>query len=334
MKLRLKALFEPSVLQRQTILRPSAEVVEIILEEFCQHILELDEVYKSIGKDATPPAVLKQLLLLRYCHASVDEYSDFLHVVQTAYAGGRERLSDPRRSVLTNRSLAEITADAYFYEELNDRVTDLAGAVDALVEILGASFSERQQFVEFRSLAAELQATCSDLKKTASRLSMRLDNHLRFFELSRSMNESLNVRLLSLLASIFLPLSLASGLLSMQTRLANLHYLLYDFCGVIVLLGTIIVAVFLILRIFVWWRERLVKWDEIDFFRRHVRPFIRHSVAACLIIGWALLTASFLVGMIKDVGLGLRILGYGTVVIAGLILIPSSGVVLLWFLFK
>ncbi|PVH98582.1 hypothetical protein DM02DRAFT_615709 [Periconia macrospinosa] len=49
-------------------------------------------------------------------------------------------------------------------------------------------------------------------------LSATLENHLGLFELSRSMHEAQKVRRLSILASVFLPLSLASSLLGMQTR--------------------------------------------------------------------------------------------------------------------
>lgn len=45
---------------------------------------------------------------------------------------------------------------------------------------------------------------------------------------------------MSVLASVFLHLSLASGILSMQTRLKNLQTLLYDFCEVAVLLLTLV----------------------------------------------------------------------------------------------
>lgn len=52
---------------------------------------------------------------------------------------------------------------------------------------------------------------------------MRVSKRIKY-----SLHESFNVQLLGLLAFIFLSLSPASSLLSMQTCLADLHYLLYD----------------------------------------------------------------------------------------------------------
>lgn len=63
------------------------------------------------------------------------------------------------------------------------------------------------------------------------------------------MFEAQNVRLLSILASIFLPVSLACGLLSMQTRFADLHVLVYDFFGVLALLGILVGVIFIALKI-------------------------------------------------------------------------------------
>jgi hypothetical protein len=44
-----------------------------------------------------------------------------------------------------------------------------------------------------------------------------------------SMNDSLNVKRITILVSGFLQLSLIAGLLSMLTRFANLEFLIYNF---------------------------------------------------------------------------------------------------------
>lgn len=151
------------------------------------------------------------------------------------------------------------------------------------------------------------------------------------------MHEAQNVRLLSILASIFLPLSLASGLLSMQTRFSDLHYLLYDFFGVLVLLGTIVAVILFALKFYLWWKRLSTQLDRNWMFRKSVRPIANFFFFCFLVFGWGLLISSFLVGMIKDVGLGLTILGYGTTAAVGigvLVLIIPTGIAVVFFLFQ
>lgn len=85
-----------------------------------------------------------------------------------------------------------------------------------------------------------------------------LEHHLKFLEMRRNIDESSNLRMLTVLATIFLPLSLACGILSMQTRFEDLSYLLYDFCGVIVILLTLVVVILAMVKSMMWLHE---KWS-------------------------------------------------------------------------
>lgn len=129
---------------------------------------------------------------------------------------------------------------------------------------------------------------------------------------------------------MFLPLSLAFGLLSMQTCLADLHFVLYDFFGVILLLGTIVLIIVVILNIFVRLDEQLRKSKSDPPFRKWIYPFVRIGSSGCFFVAWGLLVSSFLIGMINNVGLGLKILGYGATIIGGLVLLPGAGALLMW----
>jgi hypothetical protein len=53
---------------------------------------------------------------------------------------------------------------------------------------------------------------------------------------------------LSILESVLLPLSLASGILSMQTGLKDLHFLLCDFFGIALLFATLVLLVYFTLK--------------------------------------------------------------------------------------
>src|ERR1051326_1373920 len=219
MRLDQDQLIRRGLLKKQINLCPSADFIHHCLEKFCECFLYLNDIYQTIGEPSTLSNILKQRLLLHFCHAQVEDYSDFMHAVQKEYMSRKEGLSNPRQPMLTVSSVLETMTEAYFYEEINERVTDLPLCVDTIVNILHVGAEETQLSRNFRTLAIELQAIFSDLKKTTSRFSMRLENHLKYFELLRTMRESQNIRLLSILASIFLPLSLAAGLLSMRTRL-------------------------------------------------------------------------------------------------------------------
>lgn len=302
--------------------------------QFCHSLQKSIEAYSILGAQVTPVSGLKQLIHLCYIHALVDDYVKLVYCLQTNYARQKEGLSDPRRATLTIPMLAEITRDICFYEEVKERVAEVAGAVDAVVESLKILLVDTANYRDFQCIAIELQSTCTDLKRTIATLSTKLEDHLRLFELSRGMHEAQNVRLLSILASIFLPLSLASGLLSMQTRFSDLHYLIYDFFGVLVLLGTIVAVILLALTFYLWWQRLLAQLDRNRMFRKNVRPIANFFFFCFLVFGWGLLISSFLIGMIKDVGLGLTILGYGASAAVGvgvLVLIIPTGIAVVFY---
>lgn len=330
----LDLLFDPARLEGHEFDRPLdkplSEAAYAYHSDFCERLRNPIKAYSTLGAQVTPESGLKQLLLLRYSHALVEEYTDSVYRLQANYAREKEGLSDPRRGTLINPKLGEITRDICFYEEVKERATELAGAVDALVESLKILLVGATDYCDFQCLTFELQFTCTDLKRTIATLLTTLEDHLRLFEPSRAMDEAHNVRLLSILASIFLPLSLACGILSMQTRFLDLHYLLYDFLGVLVLLLTLVAVILFALRNYILTTLMFTVLDQNRIFgKKSIKRDFNHLTLAYLVFGWGLLFSSFLVGMIKDVGLGLKILGYGalaTVVIGLLYLLIAGGI--------
>jgi hypothetical protein len=230
-------------------------------------------------------------------------------------------MMDPRYSILRPSILKEITADAYIYEEFHNIALDLTDPVAGLIAVLGSTFSDSNEGKEFRVFATELHCQCTEITKTTSRFSSRLDHHLKYLDVSRNMHESLRVWILSALASIFLPLSIATGLLSMQNRFIDLQVLLYDFCGVVVLLGTILFMIFQLVRGYVFLKERFEMWTPNSALARVAKYLVRGNAVVIVVCVWGLILASFLVGMIKDSGLGGRILGFGLAALFGLIVL-------------
>jgi hypothetical protein len=103
----------------------------------------------------------------------------------------------------------------------------------------------------------------------------------------------------------------------MQTRFSDLSYLLYDFLGVILLIGTIVAIFILGLRSYTWWKG---VWEPLKRNTVHRRDDVgRYEgivIRFMFILIWAVTIPSFLVGMIKDVQLGLMIFGFGGVTAA------------------
>ncbi|PGH15006.1 hypothetical protein AJ79_02686 [Helicocarpus griseus UAMH5409] len=123
-----------------------------------------------------------------------------------------------------------------------------------------------------------------------------------------------SMKYLTTLATIFLPLSLASSMLSMQTRFRDLGVLLYDFIGVFVLLGTLSVVIYFVVRllmIFSRYLRPLTLLKPLDDWAKFTISTIVYyqSIGGTLLV--LILFASFLVGMLKDAVLGAKILGFG-----------------------
>ncbi|ORY18992.1 hypothetical protein BCR34DRAFT_582556 [Clohesyomyces aquaticus] len=123
-----------------------------------------------------------------------------------------------------------------------------------------------------------------------------------------NVKQASSVSQLTLLAAFFLPLSLAAGVLSMQTRFIDLNLLLYDFVGVVVILATIALLVGTVNRYGLDFIKLMVRGQE---GRRggFGGPGPRPLRVLMLSLWWMAILSSFLVGMIKDVVYGLKIFG-------------------------
>jgi hypothetical protein len=282
------------------------------LERFGRHLLHSNKSCEQTPQSFQSAEELKKYLLLRCCGATLDHYNRFLGTVRRDYVLERELIMDPRFSILRPSVLREITADSYIYRDLHDTALDLTAPVLDLIGILESALAIPTASKEYKAFTAELQCQCRDITKTTSRFSSRLDHNMKYLDVSRNMQKIQRVWILSAPASLFLPLSIATGLLSMQSRFIDLQVLLYDFCGVVVLVGTVLILSFRLLRGYVHLKERFRAWMPTSKFQTRTQFFIRSDAAVSIVVfGWALILASFLVGMIKDTRLGGRILGIG-----------------------
>ncbi|RVD82152.1 uncharacterized protein DFL_006586 [Arthrobotrys flagrans] len=98
--------------------------------------------------------------------------------------------------------------------------------------------------IRLRRLLSNLESEIEGMMSTVVSIRALQENGYQSRSDTRQRQESLHIRKLAILATIFLPLSLAAGLLSMQTRVSELGNLLYDYVGVVVTLAWILMFYF------------------------------------------------------------------------------------------
>ncbi|KAF1951218.1 hypothetical protein CC80DRAFT_212610 [Byssothecium circinans] len=202
----------------------------------------------------------------------------------------------------------------------------ISEAIEYVVADLGLSdlrtnASPHKEGTTLATMIRDLQQDCTFYRTSASRLKAEhveaQEIHLKWVNAKQA--DSVNQ--LTLLAAFFLPLSLAAGVLSMQTRFSDLHLLLYDFVGVVVILATITAFLAALSR----WGPSMYEYIIFSAYGRlalrWAPPMQQVVKFAPPAVWWLVFLASFLVGMSKDVLLGLRILGYG-----------AAGITVLWLL--
>ncbi|KAM0421344.1 hypothetical protein ACHAPT_010876 [Fusarium lateritium] len=264
-------------------------------------------------------------------------FANFLANLVLQDRRGRDDDIDPAWAELRRWNLKEITKHSYEARNLREMGQELVTTAESLIDVVKASVTvsgAAEKMTKFMAIETELRGSCREMRERLQKLSDVLDHDLKFLELARNVNQTRGVQQLTLLATIFLPLSLAAGVLSMQTRFKDLGSLLYDFFGVVVLLGAIVVIIFLIMTVMAIVKEAESRLAQYFFYRKHVRRIVLLLVILGLFLYGSLVLSSFLVGMFKDVPLGAKILGYGSAAALGVMLIfllpPTSFGFYLW----
>jgi hypothetical protein len=161
-----------------------------------------------------------------------------------------------------NNSLLPLSVDA-----AQDTVEAIEFVMSSIVKfksgIVGTSSGAEHTDSSMRGASTELEQLFESIRGSCrqyTRLGTRRDEYNRqrynMFLSSLNIHETESVKGLTALAAGFLPLSLGASLPSMQTRFADLDYLIYDFVGVGVLLfslmGVVYIAVKLVVRSAKW----------------------------------------------------------------------------------
>lgn len=264
----------------------------------------------------------RQVFALLYYHVNLNLFADFLQRLTTKYFELRRLDFDPRLFKLRQWLVKEITKDSYQYQQFKHVGNEMVTTVESLLSVVEAAETlyvrgeppgdhrMSNSKSAFATLKPELDGICKDVKLRLSRLSDDLKHDLKFLDLSRNASQAVSVQQLTILATVFLPMSLATGLLSMGTRFRDLGPLLYDFFGVLALIVTFVLFLLLALFLVAALKERSGV-EKFKMYRKYW-PLVAAFLGLLLLVYGSLVLTSFLVGMFDDVALGAKILGFGT----------------------
>jgi hypothetical protein len=263
----------------------------------------------------------KQLFLLQFHHACLKLFIAFLNALESDEIDHAEdAATDPSLAELRQWNLKTITKRSYEYRDLAEMGRKLISTTESLIDVVRSTppvVDSSTHANKFMAVDMELRGYCREANEQLQKFSDRLDHDLKYLELARNINQTRGVQQLTLLATIFLPLSLAAGVLSMQTRFKDLGKLLYDFFGVVVLLAAIVLFIMILLSLMNVLNELDSKFLRIQGYREKFRGKVLFTINIGLFVFGCLVLSSFLVGMFKDVSLGAKILGYGVAAICG-----------------
>ncbi|PMD31072.1 hypothetical protein L207DRAFT_641218 [Hyaloscypha variabilis F] len=164
------------------------------------------------------------------------------------------------------------------YETITDVAQDLSDAVEFVISSITNSItaqddlqpSKKRISTGLQELFEDTRGLCAQQIRLAARIEAYTDRRYKVYESSLNQKDSDSVKRLTILATVFFPLSLAASMLSMQTRFAKLDVLLYDFFGMGVLLGCLMFVVYHVL---------VVILNFLKVFERHGRAGLENEYA-------------------------------------------------------
>jgi hypothetical protein len=184
---------------------------------------------------------------------------------------------------------------------------------------------------DYRKRILVLKHLCSARLSNAERYIERLNRSFEAENKFLNIQESTSVKRLTMLASIFLPLSLSASLLSMQTRFKDLDSLIWDFFGVFCIIASTTIVIYFISRGFspsgpffcaIEMHLMDTSSSSSDQYKKYdLGRWVGYWVPKLLFISiWLIVTVSFIVGMFLNIPLGLKVLGFSFAGLFGLVI--------------
>ncbi|RII05585.1 hypothetical protein CUC08_Gglean010080 [Alternaria sp. MG1] len=196
----------------------------------------------------------------------------------------------------------ELTQSMIRKSEDIQRYINHMSTLQALESIASESRSSYEQSLRRLEIGSSLLV--SNLRRRETLADKRLEVYNQFAQ----QRQASSLSALTYCAAFFLPLSLAGTFLSMQNRARDLRWIVYDFCGITTVFCTVAALVY------------LLSWAWSHLKTLHLNKRLEKGKTKITVIGqpryskflfgvaWMLMVASFLVGMLHDLRLGLIML--------------------------
>lgn len=250
-------------------------------------------------------------LILQIHHASIVLLAGVVREVWERHSTTCNKPVDVRWDSLREWSLQDLIIQLHRYTQLLKVAGELAVAAESSIGLLRSFLPADHaapQSIRLAQLEFELRGFRNEIQSRLQGLTEDVQSQLHFMDSVRSGKQSNSLGRLSILAAVFLPLSLATGILGMQSRLSELGYIIYDFFGLTAILIFLVSALLPVISVF----ARLTEWESLlmgnQLYRTKIRPSLKAFLWSTYVIYWTGILVSFLLGMFKDVNLGLHIL--------------------------
>jgi hypothetical protein len=178
-------------------------------------------------------------------------------------------LFEPRLSAKSREAFKEIADAEGILRSVNNLVDSIFYVIEDLEsdEIQGATFPDKKMYDKRIKV---LKALCVERRENAKRALDALNRQLDYLTKRHAINEAKAIRILTILASFYLPLSLSGTLLGMQTPFRLVAHdvaesdsdsdklgsnLLFDFFGGFIVLATGTVVIVHTIRFGIWLRS-------------------------------------------------------------------------------
>jgi hypothetical protein len=178
-------------------------------------------------------------------------------------------LFDPRISTKSKEAFQEIEDAEGILRSVNNLVDSIEFVIAALEP---NNIAEKQEPArktrDTRRNLQVLDGLCKERRKNAERALDALNRQLDYLTKKYSIREAHSIKTLTILASIYLPLSLAASMLGMQTpfkAVAHNHTeqqedldgtnLLFDFVGVFIILASATIFILQLIKLALWLRS-------------------------------------------------------------------------------
>lgn len=267
-----------------------------------------------------------RLIMLDLLSASVSCWIDFLLVVR--------RKSNRETRLVELDKIVPMIADRDHLSDFSRATRDLSRAVEVTITAIKliSKFSEDQQ-LEFDMLLLRQTAALEVLDDIKKDIDQNADHTISRYQNLTNQRQEASLKRLTLVASVFLPLSLACSMLSMTRQVNELGAIWWDWLGIVVIITLVVVSFYKVSTYWhdLWQREKFRwasevvndQWKKareavLDEDAKNGKPkqsslmprAPKYAYRACKYLFFLATAGAFLVGMFVDVSKGAQTLGY------------------------